>query len=71
MDAEDLMPCGLCPVCGEVVDHSEAGFCDTCEAPFHWRTCGDWVDGKHMCDRCRDEVPNAELTGAPLAGRPG
>ncbi len=25
MDCEDLMPCGDCCVCGEMVDHSESG----------------------------------------------
>ena len=63
MDAEDLMPCGECPVCHETVDHSEAGFCDTCGAPFHWGDCGGWVDGKHMCDLCKDELPYVRTKG--------
>ena len=54
MDCEDLMPCGLCPVCHEMVDHSEAGFCHTCGSPFHWGQCGEWTNFNHKCDKCRD-----------------
>ena len=28
------MPCGDCCVCGEELDHSEAGFCGTCAMNF-------------------------------------
>ena len=61
MDPEDMMPCGDCPLCDEMVDHSEAGFCVDCGAAFHWHRCGTWGVGGHQCDNCQkedDEEPN-------------
>lgn len=47
------MPCGLCGVCDEEVDHSEAGFCGECGQPFHWGQCGGWGSTEHVCNSCR------------------
>lgn len=55
MDPEDMMPCGDCPVCDEMVDHSEAGFCADCGNAFHWTRCGTWWDGEHRCENCQEE----------------
>lgn len=46
------MYCGVCPICDEDVDHSEAGFCDHCKQPFHWSRCGTWIGGVHSCNEC-------------------
>lgn len=61
--SEDDMPCGLCCVCDEPVDHSKAGFCYVCQQPFHWTRCGGWGKSKdhtygrteHICDNCKTE----------------
>ncbi len=55
MSFENLMPIGNCIVCGEYLDHSEAGFCETCGQGFHWGDCGDWDDQEHKCDNCKTE----------------
>jgi hypothetical protein len=54
------MPCGDCSVCGELVDHSEAGFCKSCGSAFHWNECGRWVGGEHTCDGCAPESRTGE-----------
>lgn len=54
------MPCGNCPVCDELVDHSEAGFCTACGRAFHWNECGRWVGSKHTCDNCAEPEPEDE-----------
>jgi hypothetical protein len=52
-DPEDEMPCGLCPVCDDPVDHSDAGFCVHCGLAFHWSGCGQWHDDQHTCNNCK------------------
>lgn len=54
------MPCGLCCVCDEPVDHSEAGFCRVCGGAFHWRGCGGWSGMQHVCDECETEDKDDE-----------
>jgi len=49
------MPCGDCCVCGEELDHSEAGFCGTCGQGFHWSRCGDWHGSQHRCNTCAED----------------
>jgi len=55
MDIEDAMPCGDCCVCGEPVDHSDAGFCGDCQGAFHWGRCGEWGLDEHQCKNCKPE----------------
>jgi len=55
-ELEDLMPCGECCVCSEYLDHSDAGFCETCNQGFHWGMCGDWYEGKHCCEECNPQL---------------
>ena len=55
MDFEDLMPIGNCTVCNEYLDHSDAGFCETCGQGFHWAKCGQWGDSGHECNNCKNE----------------
>jgi len=55
MDFEDAMPIGNCTVCDEYLDHSDAGFCETCGQGFHWGKCGQWGDSGHECKSCKDE----------------
>lgn len=52
---EDFEYCGECPVCDSPVDHSDAGFCDSCGRAFHWGKCGTWINGKHCCFECGSE----------------
>lgn len=52
---EDAMPCGNCCVCGEELDHAEAGFCEHCQEGFHWSRCGGWKGGKHTCETCKSQ----------------
>lgn len=49
------MPCGLCVVCDEELDHSDAGFCVECGHGFHWGLCGEWGDAGHTCNNCKPE----------------
>ena len=53
MDHEDSMPCGECCVCGELVDHQDAGFCGGCKGAFHWTRCGEWGPSEHECRNCK------------------
>lgn len=55
MKHEDFEWCGDCSVCSDGVDHSDAGFCAQCKEPFHWGTCGGWVDGEHVCGSCEPD----------------
>ena len=56
MNPEDLMPVGECCVCGDMVDHSEAGFCATCGGAFCWGQCGSWGESGHECNNCKEEL---------------
>lgn len=51
---EDLCPVRECSVCGGWVDEKDAGYCSICKSPFHWRGCGGWLNGEHVCENCRD-----------------
>ena len=53
------MPCGCCPVCEEQIDFADAGVCKTCGEAFHWNCCGGWVNGKHCCDNCAEDIEGA------------
>lgn len=46
------MPIGLCCVCGEPLDHADAGFCSDCGQPFCWSYCGGWGPDGHRCKDC-------------------
>lgn len=47
------MPCGDCCVCGDELDHADAGFCGLCSGAFHWGRCGDWHGSQHACELCK------------------
>jgi len=47
--------CGECPVCDDIVEFDESGFCSECGQPFHWGYCGGWLDDRHKCDNCRTD----------------
>lgn len=49
------MPVGLCCVCGDELDHSDAGFCQACGGAFCWSRCGGWVDDEHICNNCKGD----------------
>ena len=51
---DDFCYVGDCPVCGEPVDESDAGYCGICGCSFHWSVCGGWVDSVHQCDKCKE-----------------
>jgi hypothetical protein len=52
------MPIGLCCVCYEPLDMSDAGICKTCGNGFCWSQCGSWQGGQHACTNCHD--PDAD-----------
>jgi len=52
----DFEYCGDCPVCGDPVNHSDAGFCDACGKAFCWGSCGTWRGSKHCCNECNDDI---------------
>ncbi len=49
------MPIGLCSVCDEPLDLSDAGICKTCGNGFCWGDCGGWAGGEHACTNCAPE----------------
>jgi hypothetical protein len=52
------MPIGLCCVCEEPLDLSDAGICEICGNGFCWSGCGGWNQGHHACSDCHD--PDSE-----------
>lgn len=48
------MPIGLCCVCDDPLDLSDAGICKTCGNGFCWNDCGEWHRGEHTCSTCMD-----------------
>ena len=49
---------GDCVVCDEVVDESDAGYCEGCDGVFHWARCGSWgyfegIRGQY-CENCNE-----------------
>ena len=46
------MPIGICVVCDEELDHSDAGFCGECGGAFCWGYCGGWGESDHRCNNC-------------------
>ncbi len=59
------MPIGLCAVCDNNLDLSDAGICKTCGQGFCWNSCGTWHGGQHACHNC---VPVDD--GCPHCGDP-
>jgi len=55
------MPIGNCNVCGNPLDHSDAGFCEECGQAFHWNNCGRWLNNKHCCDTCKEFSDSGEI----------
>lgn len=53
------MPIGLCCVCDDPLDLSDAGICKTCGNGFCWNECGQWHRGQHTCSNC-GEVDEGE-----------
>ncbi|WP_313171401.1 hypothetical protein [Stenotrophomonas sp.] len=49
------MPIGLCAVCDNDLDLSDAGICKTCGQGFCWSRCGTWHAGQHACHNCVPE----------------
>ncbi len=48
------MPIGLCCVCDDPLDLSDARVCKTCGNGFCWNECGQWHRGEHTCSTCMD-----------------
>ena len=46
---------GECCVCEELLDLEDAGFCEYCGEAFCWSNCGDWYNGVHCCENCKEE----------------
>lgn len=51
---EDFEYAGECTKCDNLLDMSEAGFCEVCGISFCWGYCGGWHNGKHTCSYCMD-----------------
>lgn len=49
---EDFEYAGNCTICENMLDMSEAGFCDSCGAAFCWGSHGGWDGGVHKCQFC-------------------
>lgn len=49
---EDFEYAGNCVVSGELLDMSEAGFCESCGGSFMWGVHGGWKNSKHCCANC-------------------
>ena len=62
------MPIGLCAVCDDNLDLSDAGICKTCSHGFCWSSCGTWHDGHHACHNCVPEL--TDEAGCPHCGEP-
>lgn len=62
------MPIGLCTVCNDNLDLSDAGICKTCRQGFCWSSCGTWHGGQHACHNCVPEL--ADDDGCPHCGEP-
>lgn len=54
------MPIGLCAVCDEPLDLSDAGICESCGNGFCWGECGGWHGLRHACSHCQDPYPDAD-----------
>lgn len=48
------MPIGLCCVCEDPLDLSDAGICEVCGNGFCWGNCGGWHGVHHACADCFD-----------------
>lgn len=62
------MPIGLCGVCDDPLDLSDAGVCKTCGNGFCWNECGSWHHGQHTCSTCMAEDEELEEDEADAHG---